>query len=255
MLEAAALANFLRLHSIYPVVRLGGIGALVCCALSFGMVASSNPFLAIAKQAPSKQALSSPSLAPDYPPPQALAPGLDDQGLHTIIFRPSLIVDVPLPAAPVAVHLEGAPFRMKKPIIRKSISSASASGSVASVRVSNGRVRIGTLACRSVQTSPEFNCIVTLKHSGTKFRYVAAVRQMGSEFGVSQDVSLSWEVFGTFSTLPELAGTYNGVAARPANGTASPGALVGAGHNAITLLPRAGDGVAETIVSMQLAAR
>jgi hypothetical protein len=253
MLEAAALANFLRVHANYSVVRLGGVGALVCCALSLGVVVSSNPFLAIAKQVPA-----SPSLIPDYPPPQTLAQGPDGSGLHTIIFRASLIADVPSSAALGAVHVVGAPSRMKKPVIRKSVSSASAAGSGSAVRVSNGRVRIGTLGCRSVQTSPEFNCIVTLKRNSAKFRYVAAVRQVGSEFGVSQDVSLSWGVFGTFSTLPkqnELAGTYRGGAASPANGTASPGALVGGGDNAITLLPLAGDGVAETIVSMQLAAR
>jgi hypothetical protein len=117
---------------------------------------------------------------------------------------------------------------------------------------------MGVLLCKTVQTSPELKCTLALKSDSPTFkqditssRYVATVHQVASEFEVSKNVSLSWDVFGT-PKHAELAGSYTSAITKPLGSGAV--ALIGGNHNSITLFPQI-SGAARTVVSMQLAAR
>jgi len=125
-----------------------------------------------------------------------------------------------------------------------------AAGLVASVANSDAQqqrmVRVGVLECRGgasvgfiVGSVTNLGCV--LRADGLpEDRYVATIRKVGLDIGITQETALAWGVFAPVDRLGpgDLSGTYAG-----AQGSASVGVglggnvLVGGSNNSIALQP------------------
>ena len=289
----AGSLRFTSRHEFYPVaVRMCGIGAVIAAALSFALIASGRPFLALANPPPSP-----PSVAPDQGapsmslsqvpqkplPPTQSAPVALDPELLALVFGSALIAGVSssttafeAPQMPKgqsgkavmekiqpqsAASTTGSSTNSKvtvqtaRPATGKpqSFSLASTSGSSVSSAITKDGTRIGSFVCKTIQTAPELDCVLRLQRGGSAVRYVAAVRQTESNLGVSRELSFAWEVFAASPSLIER--DVAGSYSQATGGARGAPALVGGKNTAITLRPRGADGATATIERMQLAAR
>ena len=107
------------------------------------------------------------------------------------------------------------------------------------------RVQVGVLECRGgssvgfiVGSVTNLGCV--LRAEGFEDRYVATIRKVGLDLGITQETALSWAVFAPVERagIGDLSGNYAG-----AHGSASFGVglganvLVGGSANSIALQP------------------
>jgi hypothetical protein len=107
------------------------------------------------------------------------------------------------------------------------------------------RVQVGVLECRGgssvgfiVGSVTNLGCV--LRAEGFEDRYVATIRKVGLDLGITQESALAWGVFAPVTRLGpgDLAGTYAGAQGSAAIGVGAGGnALVGGSNNSIALQP------------------
>jgi hypothetical protein len=136
---------------------------------------------------------------------------------------------------------------MRRSFIFAGLAAASLVVSVASSGAQQQRmVRVGVLECRGgasvgfiVGSVTNLGCV--LRADGLpEDRYVATIRKVGLDIGITQETALAWGVFAPVDRLGpgDLSGTYAG-----AQGSASVGVglggnvLVGGSNNSIALQP------------------
>ena len=108
------------------------------------------------------------------------------------------------------------------------------------------RVRVGVLECRGgasigfvVGSVTNLGCVLRVE-GFPEDRYIATIRKIGLDLGITQETALAWGVFAPVAQLApgDLTGTYAG-----AQGSASLGVgvggnvLVGGSNNTIALQP------------------
>ncbi len=108
------------------------------------------------------------------------------------------------------------------------------------------RVQVGVLECRGgasigfiVGSVTNLGCVLRIE-GVPEDRYIATIRKVGVDLGITQETALAWGVYAPVARLGpgDLAGTYAG-----AQGSASVGvglggnALVGGSNNSIALQP------------------
>lgn len=108
------------------------------------------------------------------------------------------------------------------------------------------RVQVGILECRGgasvgfvVGSVTNLGCV--LRAEGLpEDRYIATIRKVGLDLGITQESALAWGVFAPVTRLGpgELAGNYAGVQGSAAVGVGLGGnALIGRSNNTIALQP------------------
>ena len=108
------------------------------------------------------------------------------------------------------------------------------------------RVQVGILECRGgasvgfvVGSVTNLGCV--LRAEGLpEDRYVATIRKVGLDLGITQESALAWGVFAPVARLGpgDLAGNYAGVQGSAAVGVGLGGnALIGGSNNTIALQP------------------
>jgi Protein of unknown function (DUF992) len=159
-------------------------------------------------------------------------------------------------------------FPMRRSFIRAGIAAAvlAASFATADAQQPMGRVQVGVLECRGgasvgfiVGSVTNLGCVLRIE-GVAEDRYVATIRKVGLDLGITQETALAWGVYAPVARLGpgDLAGTYAG-----AQGSASVGVgvggnvLVGGSDNSIALQPlsvqgQVGLNVAAGLESMEL---
>jgi hypothetical protein len=121
-----------------------------------------------------------------------------------------------------------------------------ASSAAAQAQQPMQRVQVGVLECRGgasvgfvVGSVTNLGCV--LRAEGLpEDRYIATIRKVGLDLGITQESALAWAVFAPVTRLGpgELAGNYAGVQGSAAIGVGVGGnALIGGSNNTIALQP------------------
>jgi len=154
--------------------------------------------------------------------------------------------------------------------MRRSIALAAValalSGSVAGTSAQQGKVQVGVLECRGgasvgfiVGSVTHLGCV--LRADGLpEDRYVATIRKVGLDIGITEETALAWGVFAPVDRLGpgDLSGNYAGAQGSATLGVGVGGnALVGGSNNSIALQPlsvqgQVGIGVAAGLESLEL---
>ncbi|OAF16294.1 DUF992 domain-containing protein [Bradyrhizobium neotropicale] len=135
---------------------------------------------------------------------------------------------------------------MRRSIFLAGLAVASLVASVAGASAQQRMVRVGVLECRGgasvgfvVGSVTNLGCV--LRADGVPDdRYVATIRKVGLDIGITQETALAWGVFAPVDRLGpgDLSGNYAG-----AQGSASVGVglggnvLIGGSNNSIALQP------------------
>jgi hypothetical protein len=108
------------------------------------------------------------------------------------------------------------------------------------------RVQVGVLECRGgssvgfiVGSVTNLGCVLRIDGL-PEDRYVATIRKVGVDLGITQETALAWGVFAPVARLGpgDLAGTYAGAQGSAAIGVGAGGnVLVGGSDNSIALQP------------------
>ena len=121
-----------------------------------------------------------------------------------------------------------------------------ASSAAAKAQQPMQRVQVGILECRGgasvgfiVGSVTNLGCV--LRAEGLpEDRYVATIRKVGLDLGITQELALAWGVFAPVARLGpgDLAGNYAGVQGSAAIGVGVGGnVLIGGSNNTIALQP------------------
>jgi hypothetical protein len=128
------------------------------------------------------------------------------------------------------------------------------------------RVRVGVLECRGgasvgfiVGSVTNLGCVLRVE-GVPEDRYVATIRKVGVDLGITQETALGWAVYAPVARLGpgDLAGTYAGAQGSATLGIGVGGnVLVGGSDNSIALQPlslqgQVGLGVAAGLESLEL---
>src|ERR1700748_3063734 len=128
------------------------------------------------------------------------------------------------------------------------------------------RVRVGVLECRGgasigfvVGSVTNLGCVLRVEGLPDD-RYVATIRKVGLDLGITEESALAWGVFAPVARLGpgELAGTYAGAQGSASLGVGAGGnVLVGGSDNSIALQPlslqgQIGVNIAAGLESMEL---
>jgi len=135
---------------------------------------------------------------------------------------------------------------MRRSLLLAGLAAVSLVTSIADVSAQQRTVRVGVLECRGgasvgfvVGSVTNLGCV--LRADGVpEDRYVATIRKVGLDLGITQETALAWGVFAPVDRLGpgDLSGNYAG-----AQGSASVGVglggnvLVGGSNNSIALQP------------------
>jgi hypothetical protein len=108
------------------------------------------------------------------------------------------------------------------------------------------RVQVGVLECRGgssvgfiIGSVTNLGCVLRIDGL-PEDRYVATIRKVGVDLGITQETALAWGVFAPVARLGpgDLAGTYAGAQGSAAIGVGAGGnVLVGGSDNSIALQP------------------
>ena len=108
------------------------------------------------------------------------------------------------------------------------------------------RVQVGVLECRGgasigfvVGSVTNLGCVLRVE-GVPEDRYVATIRKVGLDLGITQETALAWGVFAPVARLGpgDLAGTYAGAQGSASLGVGGGGnVLVGGSNNSIALQP------------------
>jgi hypothetical protein len=137
---------------------------------------------------------------------------------------------------------------MRRSIILAAVAAITLTASLASALAQRpmDRVRIGVLECRGgasigfiVGSVTNLGCVLRVDGM-PEDRYIATIRKVGVDLGITQETALGWAVYAPVARLGpgDLSGTYAG-----AQGSASIGVglggnvLVGGSDNSIALQP------------------
>ena len=107
------------------------------------------------------------------------------------------------------------------------------------------RVQVGILECRGgasvgfiVGSVTNLGCV--LRANGYEDRYIATIRKVGLDIGITQETALAWAVYAPVARLGagDLSGDYAGVQGSASVGVGAGGnVLVGGSANSIALQP------------------
>jgi Protein of unknown function (DUF992) len=121
-----------------------------------------------------------------------------------------------------------------------------ASSATADAQQPMGRVQLGVLECRGgasigfvVGSVTNLGCVLRIE-GVAEDRYVATIRKVGLDLGITQETALAWGVYAPVARLGpgDLAGTYAGAQGSAAVGVGLGGnVLVGGSDNSIALQP------------------
>jgi len=157
---------------------------------------------------------------------------------------------------------------MRRPFILAGIAAAglAASFATASAQQPMGRVQVGVLECRGgasvgfiVGSVTNLGCV--LRAEGMpEDRYIATIRKVGLDLGITQESALAWGVFAPVARLGPggLSGDYVGAQGSATLGVGVGGnVLVGGSANSIALQPlsvqgQVGVSVAAGLESLEL---
>jgi hypothetical protein len=135
---------------------------------------------------------------------------------------------------------------MRRSFILAGLAAVSLVVSAAGAAAQQRMVRIGVLECRGgasvgfiVGSVTNLGCV--LRADGLpEDRYVATIRKVGLDLGITQETALAWGVFAPVDRLGpgDLAGNYAGAQGSAAIGVGVGGnVLVGGSNNSIALQP------------------
>src|SRR4051794_3480842 len=128
------------------------------------------------------------------------------------------------------------------------------------------RVQVGVLECRGgasigfiVGSVTNLGCVLRVE-GVPEDRYVATIRKIGLDLGITEETALAWGVFAPVARLGpgDLAGTYAGAQGSASLGVGGGGnVLVGGSNNSIALQPlslqgQIGVNIAAGLESMEL---
>jgi hypothetical protein len=137
---------------------------------------------------------------------------------------------------------------MRRSIILAGVVAAALVASFASAHAQQPmqRVQVGVLECRGgssvgfvVGSVTNLGCVLRVEGM-PEDRYVATIRKVGLDLGITQESALAWGVFAPVARLGpgDLAGSYAGAQGSAAIGVGAGGnALVGGSNNSIALQP------------------
>ena len=155
---------------------------------------------------------------------------------------------------------------MRRSLLLAGLAAASLVASIAGASAQQRMVRVGVLECRGgasvgfvVGSVTNLGCV--LRAEGVpEDRYVATIRKVGLDLGITQETALAWGVFAPVDRLGpgDLSGDYAG-----AQGSASLGVglggnvLIGGSNNTIALQPlslqgQVGVNIAAGLASLEL---
>lgn len=132
-------------------------------------------------------------------------------------------------------------------VIRFAILVAASAVSASNATAQSGRVQVGVLECRGgasvgfiVGSVTNLGCVLRSEGGRREEPYVATIRKLGLDLGITQETALAWAVFAPVEQMGvgALSGNYVG-----AQGSASVGVglganvLVGGSANSIALQP------------------
>jgi hypothetical protein len=135
---------------------------------------------------------------------------------------------------------------MRRSVLLAALAAASLTASVTAASAQQRMVRVGVLECRGgasvgfvVGSVTNLGCVLHAEGMAED-RYIATIRKVGLDLGITQETTLAWGVFAPVDRLGpgDLSGNYAG-----AQGSASVGvglggnALVGGSNNSIALQP------------------
>jgi hypothetical protein len=155
---------------------------------------------------------------------------------------------------------------MRRKVLLAALAAASLTASVTGASAQQRMVRVGVLECRGgasigfvVGSVTNLGCVLHADGMGED-RYIATIRKVGLDLGITQETTLAWGVFAPVDRLGpgDLSGNYAG-----AQGSASVGiglggnVLVGGSNNSIALQPlsvqgQVGLNVAAGLASLEL---
>ena len=134
---------------------------------------------------------------------------------------------------------------MRRSFILAGLAAASLVAFLAGASAQERMVQIGVLECRGgasvgfvVGSVTNLGCV--LRANGTEDRYVATIRKVGLDLGITQETALAWGVFAPVDRLGpgDLAGNYAGAQSSASIGVGLGGnVLVGGSNNSIALQP------------------
>lgn len=137
---------------------------------------------------------------------------------------------------------------MRRLILLAGIASATlaASHACAHAQQTVERVQVGVLECRGaasigfvVGSVTNLGCVLRIEGM-PEDRYVATIRKVGVDLGITQESALAWGVFAPTKRfgLGDLSGNYAGAQGSAAVGVGAGGnVLVGGSNNSIALQP------------------
>ena len=140
------------------------------------------------------------------------------------------------------------------------------SGSVVTTSAQQGKVQVGVLECRGaasvgfiVGSVTNLGCVLRATGQPDDF-YVATIRKVGLDLGITQESALAWGVFAPVNRLGpgDLVGNYAGAQGSATLGVGVGGnVLVGGSNNTIALQPlslqgQVGVSVAAGLESLEL---
>jgi hypothetical protein len=109
------------------------------------------------------------------------------------------------------------------------------------------RVQVGVLECRGgssvgfiVGSVTNLGCVLRFDGRPGEDRYVATIRKVGLDLGITEETALAWAVFAPSARLGpgDLSGNYVGAQGSAAIGVGAGGnALIGGSDNSIALQP------------------
>lgn len=135
---------------------------------------------------------------------------------------------------------------MRRSVLLAGLAAAALAASLASAQAQQAMVKIGVLECRGgasvgfvVGSVMNLGCV--LRAEGVpEDRYVATIRKVGLDLGITQETSLAWGVFAPVNRLGpgDLSGNYAGAQGSATVGVGVGGnALWGGSNNSIALQP------------------
>jgi hypothetical protein len=166
----------------------------------------------------------------------------------------------------LASHLFSRRFFMRRFLILAGAALAMLAASIAGASAQQGRVQVGVLECRGgssigfiVGSVTNLGCVLRVDGVPDD-RYVATIRKVGLDLGITQESALAWGVFAPVARLGpgDLSGNYAGAQGSATLGVGVGGnVLVGGSNNSIALQPlsvqgQVGVSVAAGLESLEL---
>src|SRR5215469_2248682 len=168
----------------------------------------------------------------------------------------------------LASHSSAGDFPMRRLFILAGIAAGTLLGSFAGANAQQPaqRVQVGVLECRGgasigfiVGSVTNLGCVLRVE-GVPEDRYVATIRKIGLDLGITEETALAWGVYAPVARLGpgDLAGNYAGAQGSASFGVGAGGnVLVGGSDNTIALQPlslqgQVGINVAAGLESLEL---